>query len=271
MTTQLEPKNSVTRVVQIQMGMKLRNILPLAITALLLFGCKAEEKELTADEIVYRAVAAHGGGLYDNMEVQFDFRGRHFRAKIAEGSYEYERTYEADGRLVKDLIKDDKYQRILDQREIQLKESELSSYKTATNTVIYFALLPFNLDNPVVNRQLMRPVDIKGEPYHKVEITYGKNGGGKDFENVYVYWVHQEKFTIDYLAYSFNINGGGVRFREAYNARMVNGIRFQDYINYTIDKDFPAQELDYAFVTDQLEELSRIDLDHIQVNLLSAK
>lgn len=251
--------------------MNMRNVWQMAVAVMLVLGCEAEDKELTADQIISKAVETHGGKLYDNMEVQFDFRGRHFRAKITEGSYEYERTFEADGRLVKDLIQNDKYKRILDQREIQLEERELSTYKTATNTVIYFALLPFNLDNPVVNRQMMRPVDIKGEPYHKVEITYGKNGGGKDFEDVYVYWVHREKFTIDYLAYSYNINGGGVRFREAYNARMVNGIRFQDYVNYTIDKDFPAQELDYAFVTDQLREISRIDLENIQVNLLSTK
>lgn len=271
MKIELKSTNSVLKIVQNQMSVKMKNMWQLSLAALLLMGCSADEKELTADQIISKAVETHGGRLYNDMEVQFDFRGRHFRAKITEGTYEYERTYEADGRLVKDLIKNDKYQRILGQREIQLKENELSNYKTATNTVIYFALLPFNLDNPVVNRQLMRSVEIKGKQYYKVEITYGKNGGGKDFEDVYVYWVHKENFTIDYLAYSFNINGGGVRFREAYNARTINGIRFQDYINYTIDKDYPAQELDYAFVSDQLREISRIDLDNIQVNLLSAK
>ena len=56
-----------------------------------------------------------------------------------------------------------------------------------------------------------------------------------------------------------------MRFREAINQREVNGIRFQDYINYTIGKDFPAHELDYAFQTGQLKEISRIELDDVVV------
>ena len=102
--------------------------------------------------------------------------------------------------------------------------------------------------------------------YYKVEVTYGKNGGGKNFENIFVYWINQKTHAIDYLAYSYYINGGGVRFREAYNQREVNGVLFQDYINYTIDSDFPAHELDYAFQTDQLREISRIELENVQVN-----
>ena len=98
-------------------------------------------------------------------------------------------------------------------------------------------------------------------------MTYGKTGGGEDFENVYVYWIHQHNFTLDYFAYAFNIDGGGVRFREAYNKREINGILFQDYINYTIDKDFPVQELDYAYQTGQLVYVSDIKLENIKVHL----
>ena len=153
------------------------------------------------------------------------------------------------------------------EKEIKLDREDMRTYRTATNSVIYFALLPFNLDDPVVNRQLMRSVEIKGQPYYKVEITYGENGGGQDFEDVYIYWIHKENFTVDYLAYSFNINGGGVRFREAYNQREVEGIRFQDYMNYTIEEDFPAHELDYAFVTNKLKLVSKIELENVEVRL----
>ena len=210
----------------------------------------------------------HGGHRYDNMQVQFDFRNRHYRAKISDGEYVYERTFQSDNGWVTDVWSNKKFKRLIDQKEIKLNSEDMQSYRTATNSVIYFALLPFNLDDPVVNRQLMRSVEIKGEPYYKVEITYGEMEGEKeDFESVYVYWIHKEKFTMDYLAYSFNINGGGVRFREAYNAREVEGIRFQDYRNYTIDEDYPAQELDYAFVTNKLHLVSDIKLENIKVQL----
>ena len=241
----------------------------LAIAILSAYSCGHQESELTADQVIEKAVQKHGGSNYDNMEVQFDFRNRHYRAKVSDGEYVYERTFKSDNGWVTDVWSNKKFKRMIDEKEIQLNREDLRTYRSSTNSVIYFALLPFNLNDPVVNRQLMRSVDIKGQPYYKVEITYGERGGEKeDFENAYVYWIHKENFTMDYLAYSFNINGGGVRFREAYNQREVEGILFQDYRNYTIDKDFPAQELDYAFVTEQLQLVSDIKLENIKVDLV---
>lgn len=233
-----------------------------------LSSCGDEKQKLSVDQVIQKTIERHGGEKYNNMEVEFDFRKRHFRAKISNGQYVYERSFRSNEGWVTDVWSNDKFKRMIDQKEIKLDQQNLRTYRTATNSVIYFALLPFTLDDPVVNRQLMRSVEIKSKSYYKVEMTYDENGGGEDFENVYVYWINKEDFTIDYLAYSFNINGGGVRFREAYNQRDVKGIRFQDYRNYTIDKDFPAQELDYAFQTDQLKLLSEIKLENVKVGLV---
>lgn len=233
-------------------------------------SCGEKSQTLTADDVIQKAVLRHGGENYNNMKVEFDFRNRHYKAKITNGQYVYERTFRGEKGMVTDVWSNDKFKRMIDQEEVKLDQENMRTYRTATNSVIYFALLPFNLDDPVVNRQLMRSVDIKGEPYYKVEMTYGENGGGEDFEDVYVYWIHKDNFTIDYLAYSFNINGGGVRFREAYNPREIEGIRFQDYKNYTIYKDFPAQELDYAFETEQLKLISLIELEGIKVDLTTS-
>lgn len=242
----------------------------LVLAIVFVSSCGNKTEELSADQIIQKAVSMHGGDRYDNMQVQFDFRNRHYRAKISNGEYVYERTFRSDNGWVTDIWSNKKFRRMIDEKEIKLNQEDMQSYRTATNSVIYFALLPFNLDDPVVNRQLMRSVEIKGEPYYKVEITYGEMEGEKeDFESVYVYWIHKEKFTMDYLAYAFNINGGGVRFREAYNAREIEGIRFQDYKNYTIDEDYPAQELDYAFVTNQLKLVSDIKIENVKVQLNS--
>ena len=233
-------------------------------------SCKKSQETLTADTIIKKAIQRHGGENYNNMEVKFDFRNRHFRAVIAQGNYVYERTFKSKDGNVTDVWSNNKFKRMIDDKEIGLALENRRTYQRATNSVIYFALLPFNLDDPIVNRQLMKDVEIKGEPYHKVEITFGENGGGEDFENVYIYWIHKEQFTIDYFAYGFYVNGGGVRFREAYNSREVEGIRFQDYKNYTIRKDFPVQELDYAYEIGQLELVSDIKLENIEVKKIRA-
>lgn len=237
----------------------------LALVALVSFsGCGVNEP--TAQEVLKKAIERHGFEPGQEFEVQFDFRNNHYNARISEKGDVYKRVLRKGNDVIEDIITHETYSRRVNHEEIDLRNDNLwYSYSADTRSVIYFALLPYGLNKEAMNIQLMPCIELEGQPYFKVEIIYGKNGGGKDFEDVFVYWVHQTNYTIDYLAYSFNINGGGVRFRKAYNQREVDGIRFQDYVNYTIDKDYPAHELDYAYQTNQLREISRINLENIKV------
>jgi hypothetical protein len=38
----------------------------------------------------------------------------------------------------------------------------------------------------------------------------------KDFDDEYMYWIKDTR-KVDYLAYSYHVNDGGVRFRAAFN------------------------------------------------------
>jgi len=222
----------------------------------------------SADEIISKAIERHGGGLYEQADIDFKFRGKTFKTKLVDGQYQIERMFSEQENAIMDVLKEDKtIARWINNQEISLDGSSRENIYNNTNSVVYFALLPYRLNDPAVNKQLMCTSDINGEPYYKVEITFDDPGGGKDFEDSFIYWIHKDSFTVDYLAYSYNINGGGVRFRKAYNQREVNGIRFQDYVNYTIDQDFPAHELDYAFQSGMLRELSRVDLEEVQVKI----
>ena len=61
------------------------------------------------------------------------------------------------------------------------------------------------------------------------------------------------------MAYSYSVNDGGVRFRSAYNPRTIDGIRFQDYINWEAPVGTPLKDLPALFEKDKLKELSRIE------------
>jgi len=103
-----------------------------------------------------------------------------------------------------------------------------------------------------------------------VKISFQQEGGGADHHDVFMYWIHKNDFTIDYLAYKFQVDDGGIRFRKAFNQRVVEGIRFADYENYSIE-DFstPLKDLDELYEAGKLELLSTIETENIQVKIRS--
>jgi hypothetical protein len=224
-----------------------------------------EIKKPTAQEVLDKAIARHGFDITNDFEVEFEFRNNHFQANLSDMSYVLKRVSKDDNQVIEDVISGESLVHKVNNEPVKLDSEKMWQTSSDTRSVVYFALLPYGANDGAISKQLMPSIKIKGEPYYKVEVTYKNNGGGENFENVFVYWIHQKNYTVDYLAYSYFINGGGVRFREAINQREVNGIRFQDYVNYTIGKDFPAHELDYAFQTGQLKEISRIVLDDVVV------
>ena len=99
-------------------------------------------------------------------------------------------------------------------------------------------------------------------------MTFNEKGGGEDFEDVFIYWINTDNFKADYIAYSYAEDDGlGLRFREAYNERFVNGIRFVDYNNYKPkDDEVQLVNLDNLFQKNELELLSVVKLKNITVN-----
>ena len=60
-----------------------------------------------------------------------------------------------------------------------------------------------------------------------------------------------------------------MRFREAYNERYVNSLRFVDYNNYKAEgTKIKLTELGKAFENNQLKLLSKIELENVKVNLI---
>jgi len=237
------------------------------VFATTLIGCKSKEAHPpTAQQIVDRAIAVSGGELYASSEVSFFFRKREYRAAMANGKKVLERITTTDSLKITDVKKHDSFQRFFNDSLVHISDSLAKRYGNSVNSVHYFARLPYGLNDPAVNKKLLGEVVLKNQPYYKVEVTFGEENGGDDFEDVYLYWFHKESFKPDYLAYEFHVDGGGMRFREAYNERYVNGIRFVDYHNLKPkQKEMPIVLIDSLFEAGGLEFLSKIELENIQV------
>lgn len=147
-----------------------------------------------------------------------------------------------------------------------LAPSDQTKYSGGINSVIYFATLPNKLQDAAVNKTYRGTTSIKEIAYDILEITFDQEGGGKDYDDTYLYWINKENYLIDYLAYNYSVGKGGVRFRSAFNKRNVDGIIFQDYINFKAKVGTPLRDLPKLYESEQLEKLSVILTENI-VNL----
>lgn len=251
----------------------------------LLFSCKNEnskskevnidvsEQALSANEIVNRSIDVSGGNSFNKSIIRFDFRNKYYLARREEGKFTLMRiTSEKNKDSIFDVLTNEGFNRIINGDDsIVTADSIAKKYSASVNSVHYFSVLPYGLNDKSVNKKLLKSEQIKGKDYYKIKVTFNKDGGGEDYEDVFIYWIDLESYKLNYLAYSYNEEDGvGMRFREAYNERFVNGLRLVDYNNYkSEDKNSRLENLGKAFEASQLKLLSKIELENVKVDLIN--
>lgn len=238
------------------------------IVLVLLVSCNEKKTNLTAQDIIDKTIENAGGERYEKAEITFTFRNIIYKSFRENGQYSLQRIL-PDTLNTTDIITNSGFTRIQKNENVQLADTTAFKYFESVNSVHYFMQLPFGLNDPAVNKRLLEPVSIKGKEYHKIEITFEEADGGVDFQDVFLYWISKDNYTVDYLAYQFFTNDGGIRFRESFNPRVVEGIRFVDYKNYrpqSTDIDF--YKIDELFEQGELIQLSEIIKEKITVRLL---
>lgn len=240
-----------------------------AAAFLVLFvSCKENApKPLTAQEIVDMAIEVSGGELYKNHSTGFAFRDKTYHSKNENGKIVLDRISVTDSVTIRDVKNGNDYERYFNDSLVAVPDSMAVRYANSVNSVHYFARLPYGLNDGAVNKELLGKETIGGKEYYKIKVTFDQKGGGDDFDDTYLYWIDIENFKIDYLAYDFHVNGGGQRFRKAYNERYVNGIRFVDYENYKPKSEgSDILEIGKLYDKGELELLSKVELTDIQVD-----
>ncbi len=233
---------------------------------LFISGCRPDPDLPMAQEIVDRAIDVSGGELYDNSRISFDFRGYHYTMESYPNKRVLQRIRIIETDTITDVKEGENFKRLLNDSLVTVPDSMAVRYANSINSVHYFAYLPYGLNDPAVNKKLLGEVEVDGVPYYEVQVTFDREGGGIDYEDVYVYWFNKKTFKPDYLAYSFESDGGGLRFRKAFNERYVGGIRFVDYYNFRSDGNLHPSVLDSIYMAGELEILSKIELKNIGVN-----
>ena len=221
-----------------------------------------------AQSVVDKDIEAAGGEKYLNSTIDFDFRERHYRARRDGGMFSYERIFtEGDSLTIHDFLTNDGFEREVNGQLAEVADTMKTKYSASVNSVIYFALLPYALNDPSVIKKWEGETTIDNKTYYKIEVGFKAEGGGEDHEDKFIYWFDKNDFSIAYMAYSYaEADGIGLRLRKSYNPRKVNGILFLDYINYKPKGAAQLSDLEELYKKGELEELSKIELVNIEVN-----
>ncbi|NER17588.1 DUF6503 family protein [Spongiivirga citrea] len=244
----------------------MRSAVILVIYSLILVSCKEDIKTPDVQSIVDSSISASGGDVYRNSIVSFKFRGKAYKAVRSNNRYVLNRFFADSLGGFCDELTNDGFSRYINQEYYPLADSLSDKYRQSVNSVHYFAMLPYGLNDRAVNKKYEGTTTIKNQRYERIKVSFNAEGGGDDFDDVFIYWINKETKFVDYLAYEYHTDGGGKRFREAFNPRLVNGIRFVDYNNLKpIDKERPLDSLEIDFKKGELKLLSKIELEEIEV------
>lgn len=236
----------------------------------IVLSCKQEPKQFTAQEIIDKTIQNAGGEKYDNATILFTFRDTKYSSHRDKGNFELTRTISDSLGETRDVLTNSGFERLINGNKLILPDSTASKYSNSLNSVHYFVQLPYGLNGAAVKKELVGEADIDGKKYYEIKVTFAQDGGGLDHEDVYMYWIAKEGFTVDYFAYKFYTGDGGIRFRKAYNPRMVSGLRFVDYENYKVEpwESVAMQTVDELFEAGKLELLSEIKTEDISVSFV---
>ena len=202
------------------------------------FSC-APSHPMEAPELIEKTILAHGWQLKPS-QIRFDFRDYHYEVNRGALGIQYSREKQDSLGATKDIWTNfSTFERTLNGLPVALSDSLQTVYANSLNSVLYF---------------------VESENYHQLAVTFKQEGGGEDYQDQFYYWIHSDRFEIDYLAYSYHTNGGGTRFRKAISKNRVGGILFQDFDNYKPPvHPTPLDCLPLLFQEGKLQWLSKIE------------
>lgn len=233
----------------------------------LFIAASACDSRTEAEKIVDASIEAHGGKNFEDSKIEFDFRSIHYTIFKSPTAYEYIREFTDSTGTVRDVLNNSGFIREVNGVKIDtLLEERIGAFSRSINSVAYFAFLPYGLNDAAAVKTYLGESEIKGEKYHLIQVTFVPEGGGEHYEDVFLYWIGVDDFYLDYMAYDYHTDGGGVRMREVSGVSEVGGIRFQNYLNLKPeDKNTPVAKMQELYISGKLEVLSAIDLENIQV------
>lgn len=230
-------------------------------------GLGSCETENLANQVIIQSIQAHGFDDLDNASLEFTFRNRGYSYWKKEGKFIYQR-FQQDSALneIVDRLDNEGLKRYRNDTIVALTSKDSAAYASSVNSVIYFAFLPYFLKDPAVRTSYLGVRKIDQKEYHKIKVSFQAEGGGKDFQDEFVYWFDKETYLLDYLAYNYLTDGGGARFRKVTNRVSIGSYLINQYDNLKpVPANMDVEKFDELYEEGNLQYLSSIELEEIKI------
>jgi len=149
-----------------------------------------------AAALLQSTINAHGGTKYETAHYAFVFRNKNYTFHNNHGEYTYTLSQEKDGVGYHDVLTNDSFTRSKNGVQQSLTQKQTTAYTEGVNSVVYFATLPHKLNDPAVNVSHEGITTISNKKYQVMKVTFDQEGGGRDFEDNYYYWVNDSTYKL---------------------------------------------------------------------------
>jgi len=244
-----------------------------ALSILLVFPAMATSLDGSAQEIVDKAIAFHGGNAYSASETRMTIASKSgtfgLVSRMNGGLFDHRVTRIRNGQEETVRLTNDGIERSVDGTTTVETGSEAERLTRFVNERIYFPFLPFRLNDPGVIKTDLGVESWDGRPLRRIKVTFE---GAADDGDQYVYWFDPESGRLEQFAYSFRNNGGGLRLRKGFNYRRVGGILFCDSDNYGLSGTaHGVDEITPDFAKENMTQISTVTLSDIVVKSVTSR
>lgn len=238
----------------------------------LLAGLGVAATAAAAPPIVERAIAHHGGELYERAEIAFDVCSKSgcydVRTRTDGGLFDHAVAGRVGEHRREVRWSNDRLEVRHDGEPVAVAPGDERVYRDWAMARIYFALLPYRLADPSVRHEDRGLVDWRGRKLHQVKVTF-EPGTSTAADDEYLYWFDPETGRVEYFAYSYSGNPGGLRFRRATHHRRIGGILFFDQENLGVEGPGLSVDLiDADYVDEKMRPVSTVELKNVDVRPL---
>ncbi len=221
--------------------------------------------------IVDRAIAYHGGDRYTSSETTLDSCSKsgcsRVRARLDDGRFDLEVEGSTRAGTLRVRADNDSTLAWLDGRPLTLDREQAVRRRDWLMQRVYFAFLPFRLNDPSVWKEDLGLETWGDRTLHRVRISFTP-GSSTDADDAYTYWFDAQTAQVVRFAYEYDGAPGGIRFRRTFNPRRIGGILFFDQENYGAE----GSDLSVDMITPEFAEtlplVSTVRFENIRVGEL---